>query len=66
MHNPPFAMSSQPFDSLESTAQVPTWVLVVTLGVLAITWATATLALDATVDTAEPPAARPFVLCVQE
>ena len=66
MHHPPLAMSSQPFDSLEITAQVPTWVLVATLGVLAITWATATLAIDATVDTAEPAASRPFVLRMQE
>ncbi len=58
-------MSSQPFDSIEVTAQVPSWVVLLTLGILAITWATTTLAIDATVTASEPPATRPFVSLAQ-
>jgi len=53
-------MSSQPFDSLESHTPVPTWAVLLTIGILLATTAITTVLVDATVPPAEPGRAAPI------
>lgn len=58
---PYLTMSSQPFDTIDTTRDVPVWVVLVTLGVLVVTWSVTTFAVDQRAIAAEPPVAMPAV-----